>query len=467
MVAWWGVYHSPQSAANLEKKLTETAQKALNAEGMDWANVKLDGQVAKIAGVAPSLDAGRQAAEIVLTSAGPGGPILGGISSVSIDGISEAPPVSPYKWRASKNGAGDWLLSGHVPSGAIREHLLQSAKKSASGKVLDRMQLAAGVPQGNWQGVASVGIEQLSKLESGEISLVDTTLSVQGVTANTVLRSRVEKDISRLAAPYRGKTIIEGESRWFARHDAGTLVLSGKVGSEAERAEILEIAQSSATKPIDDQMEVSTLSPDDWMEGIRTVLPHFAKFQSGRFSYDALRKGLNITGSANSSTLAYLREDLDSIAGLFDVGFLAEPVEIDVGEISGLDFDADPFRACERGFAAVLEANTVNFATSSAEITRDSGITLDKLLAVAQRCSSKLNFEVGGHTDSVGDRGLNIELSDARAQSVADYLATAGVAPERMDVVGYGPDVPVADNGTAEGRAQNRRIEFKITERSE
>jgi len=68
---------------------------------------------------------------------------------------------------------------------------------------------------------------------------------------------------------------------------------------------------------------------------------------------------------------------------------------------------------------------------------------------------------VAGHTDSSGNDMLNMELSQSRAESVVEYLVSAGIARERMKAKGYGESRPVADNATAEGRAKNRRVELK------
>ncbi len=73
---------------------------------------------------------------------------------------------------------------------------------------------------------------------------------------------------------------------------------------------------------------------------------------------------------------------------------------------------------------------------------------------------SKKNGEIAGYTDNVGDAQSNQQLSEARANAVRDYLIAKGVAAEQLTAVGHGQENPRADNGTEEGRAQNRRIEF-------
>lgn len=73
-----------------------------------------------------------------------------------------------------------------------------------------------------------------------------------------------------------------------------------------------------------------------------------------------------------------------------------------------------------------------------------------------------MRVAVSGHTDNVGDAKHNVELSKGRAEAVKEYLVSQGVAAERIDTRGAGPDEPIADNKTAAGRQKNRRIEFKL-----
>ena len=70
---------------------------------------------------------------------------------------------------------------------------------------------------------------------------------------------------------------------------------------------------------------------------------------------------------------------------------------------------------------------------------------------------------IEGHTDSQGDDDHNMELSQKRAIAVKAYLASHGIEDARMTAKGYGETQPVASNDTAEGRAQNRRVTFKLT----
>jgi outer membrane protein OmpA-like peptidoglycan-associated protein len=74
-------------------------------------------------------------------------------------------------------------------------------------------------------------------------------------------------------------------------------------------------------------------------------------------------------------------------------------------------------------------------------------------------------IEIVGHTDSTGSDAINLPLSLKRADSTRDYLIGRQVAAERFNTQGWGPDQPIADNRTAQGRAQNRRVEVFVADR--
>ena len=69
-----------------------------------------------------------------------------------------------------------------------------------------------------------------------------------------------------------------------------------------------------------------------------------------------------------------------------------------------------------------------------------------------------------GHTDSRGPTAMNMKLSKDRAAAVVKYIASQGIAADRLESEGYGPDKPIDTNDTPEGRAKNRRVEFIILE---
>jgi OOP family OmpA-OmpF porin len=81
------------------------------------------------------------------------------------------------------------------------------------------------------------------------------------------------------------------------------------------------------------------------------------------------------------------------------------------------------------------------------------------------KANPTVKVELAGHTDNVGSREYNKKLSLDRAQAVLDYLVKKGISPARVTAHGYGMSEPVATNETDEGRALNRRVEFRVVSR--
>ena len=106
--------------------------------------------------------------------------------------------------------------------------------------------------------------------------------------------------------------------------------------------------------------------------------------------------------------------------------------------------------------------SNVTFATDRDQVIPPFYPTLDSVALVLRKFEKTL-IDVDGHTDSVGNAGYNQDLSERRANSVANYLAERGVDPRRMSAMGYGLERPIASNASEIGRAQNRRVEIAIS----
>ena len=106
----------------------------------------------------------------------------------------------------------------------------------------------------------------------------------------------------------------------------------------------------------------------------------------------------------------------------------------------------------------------VQFKTASDVILKVSDELLTQVSAVLREHPEIKKIEVQGHTDNRGAAAYNQKLSERRAKSVMKWLTTRGeIDPERLEAKGYGMDQPVSENTTEEGRAMNRRVQFKIT----
>ncbi len=124
---------------------------------------------------------------------------------------------------------------------------------------------------------------------------------------------------------------------------------------------------------------------------------------------------------------------------------------------TGVDVNQTP-----DGNGILVNFPDVTFAVDSTSISPTMRNTLD---GVAQ---SMIDYpesliDVMGHTDSTGSEQYNLDLSRRRAESVANYLVSRGVSRARIETIGYGEQYPIADNTTATGRSENRRVEIRIT----
>ena len=108
----------------------------------------------------------------------------------------------------------------------------------------------------------------------------------------------------------------------------------------------------------------------------------------------------------------------------------------------------------------VVTLKNVFFDFDKTELKPESFVELDRLVSYLQHNSVRI--EIGGHTDDQGSEDYNDRLSENRAKAVYDYLIQKGIPADRLTYKGYGKRMPVADNSTDEGRATNRRTEFKI-----
>lgn len=109
----------------------------------------------------------------------------------------------------------------------------------------------------------------------------------------------------------------------------------------------------------------------------------------------------------------------------------------------------------------LIMPNSITFNTNEDAMLPTANKVLDSVALVAKEYD-KTKLQIVGHTDSSGNDKINIPLSQRRAISVANYLALRGVAASRLQTYGAGASAPIASNATAEGKAQNRRVEITL-----
>ena len=229
---------------------------------------------------------------------------------------------------------------------------------------------------------------------------------------------------------------------------AGKVVVSGTVPDEASRAAVLgRLREVYGAENIVDRLEVGgVVPPPNWTEYMKKMLgPGLKQVSNGQLRVN----GTQIALRGNVRNEAARQQVASGMATALNPTYSIDNalVVASSGAQSRLD--------------DTLSNRTVEFETGSATLTPKGKAILDEMLVVIKELGNP-RLRLIGHTDSTGNRLANVSLSLARSASVRDYLIKHGVPAETLNAVGSGPDFPIADNDTAEGRAKNRRIEFRL-----
>ncbi|MBP3834793.1 OmpA family protein [Prevotella sp. Rep29] len=158
--------------------------------------------------------------------------------------------------------------------------------------------------------------------------------------------------------------------------------------------------------------------------------------------------GAAIGGAVGAGAGALIGKKMDKVA--------AEAAQIENAKVEEVT-DANGLAAVKVTFDS-----GILFATNKADLNAASKTSLAKFSEVL-KTNSDCHVDIYGHTDSTGNDGINIPLSNNRAQSVRNYLQSCGVSAAQIQKVeGKGSSEPVADNSTKEGKQQNRRVEVYL-----
>ncbi len=243
--------------------------------------------------------------------------------------------------------------------------------------------------------------------------------------------------------------------------DGNTVAISGNVQTESER-DALVSAVTNAGLDVDDQITVTPEVADSDPRVVAALLgPLLDGTGDGSLALDdgtvtvtgeALDpvEAEEITAAIETATAAGLTVDDQTTIRVLSEAVQIEALQDEINQIFEL--------------ARELDGQYPNFDTSVEDLSDGAKATLERV-GVAMRRYPLPAADIIGHTDSRGSQATNQELSEERAQAVADYLGGLGVESSRLDVVGRGESEPIADNGSEEGRAENRRVDFLVKKR--
>ncbi|WP_254776623.1 OmpA family protein [Lysobacter sp. cf310] len=224
------------------------------------------------------------------------------------------------------------------------------------------------------------------------------------------------------------------------------VVASGAVPDEATKQVVLnKLRALYGAAAVVDRIEVdgSLIAPPNWREHVGNVLsPSLQQVSQGELRIAG--NAVTISGQVgNEAVRQQVASDLStSLNSTYQVTNRLRAAKVNV-------------------LQATLANRIVEFESGSATLTSAGAAILDELVAAWSQVGNR-PVQVVGHTDSAGGHEKNVALSYARASAVKAYLVSRGINASTVTAQGAGPDQPIADNATVEGRARNRRIEFRV-----
>lgn len=385
---------------------------------------------------------------------------------VALDIAAPRPVITPFTLRLVMDENGTRFDACSADTEAARTRIVTAALEAGLAGPAT-CTVGMGVPSPNWSDAVAQSIAALSELGAGSVTFSDadvTLIAVEGTAQADFDRivGELENELPEVFALFAKlpETVDpnQGPPEFVATlSPEGLVQLRGRISDENLRALVDSYAQAAfgsesvytATRIVDDL-------PADWPVRVLTGLEALSQLSNGAVTVtpDALTVSGN-TGNAKAST---------NIASLL-ASKLGEAEDFDI-RVSYQE-KLDPIAAlptpdeCETEIATILSSSKITFEPGSATIDASALGTMDDIAEVLRQCGD-LRLEIQGHTDSQGREEMNLNLSQARAQSVLNELRARRVLTSTYSAKGYGEADPIAENDTEEGREANRRIEFKL-----
>lgn len=228
---------------------------------------------------------------------------------------------------------------------------------------------------------------------------------------------------------------------------SGKVVVAGVVPDEATRVAVLtRLRELYGADRVVDQLSLgSVVAPPNWGQHVqRLISPSLKQVSHGQLSVQG--QTVDLRGEVGNE--AQRQQVVSEVAQALNPTYsVRNGLRVAVREQALVD--------------QALAQRIVEFEAGSA-VLRPEGLKILDEMALALTQLQGKRIEVIGHTDALGHRPGNISLSLARAQAVKSYLVGKGLPADRLQTSGMGPDQPVASNDTEDGRARNRRIEFRV-----
>lgn len=259
-------------------------------------------------------------------------------------------------------------------------------------------------------------------------------------------------------------------------NDGGKIFYNGTVGDDAAKTSLLDAIKAAFGESASGELLVdSTAKSANWLSMLGGFLPELKSIAGSKLTLDG--DDITLEGSMPQGDIDGLMGKLKSIFGdKFNIKSMAQALAASVPEAPKDDATKNAEAAAKMDALAAagnisgedlikaLNLAIIHFATGSANISADSMDILKKAAATLKAAAPGTKVEIGGHTDNAGNPASNLKLSEGRSKSVMTTLVKLGVDAAMLTAKGFGDTKPVAPNDTAEGKAQNRRMEFTLAQ---
>lgn len=291
--------------------------------------------------------------------------------------------------------------------------------------------------EANWADVTGIDRDLLLTGEAPTTESRQATIDALGQIS--AVRNIIDKTTQKTISPYAMKLAWSNEK----------LSLKGFLPNKRSLQVITKLLDEEyAGKDVSQEISIAQGQPAKWTELVSTLLHRIPSLRQAKV--DLIGQNLALSAQAKkTSDKEKLLKQLQPFQG-HNYALNIKIVADDVAKIR-----------CQQQFDKLLRNNQILFDSGKASIKQASYTLLNRLVNLAETCSTSL-LEIAGHTDNQGNPEKNLSLSRKRAQSVARWLIKSGVSQQRIKTIGYGSERPVGNNRTEFGRARNRRIEFIV-----
>lgn len=377
------------------------------------------------------------------------------------------PVLTPFTLRFIKDAEGARFDACSADTDTARDRILTAAREvGMEGSTICTIGL--GVPSPSWATATAAGIKAVSDLGTGTITFsdADVTLLAEPGT-DQALFDRVVGELQaalppvfslKSTLPPRPDGALAGPAEFTATlSEQGQIQLRGRLTDDLLKSAVDAYARARfGADKVYTATRFDEALPDGWPVRVLAGLEALAVLHHGTLTVRA--DTVIVTGvSGRQDGRARVSQILSDKLGQ------GSPFRVDVR----YDEAFDPFAAlptpqeCAAQLNQVVVQHKITFAPGSAEISDTANGTMDTLSKILLGCPT-MQLEIAGHTDAQGSIDGNLALSQARAEAVLLALQGRRVNVSGMIAKGYGEGVPIADNGTEEGREANRRIEFTL-----